>query len=1082
MASKRKYRLACSAAICALSAFPAAAQPRRIDIPSEEAAKSIPEFARQEHIQIIAPVSQLHGIKTQAVSGSLPLDEALKDLLVGTGLEVASDDGSTIVLRRAVAVAPATGAAVAPVSGDEVFDGPEQPPLESIVVTGSRVISDAANSPTPVTMVSTKQLRDTTPSNLADGLNKLPIFQGSQSVGRPGDGSHNYSSNVLDLRNFGVQRTLVLLDGHRATPSNDDGSVDIDTLPQMLVTRIDIVTGGASAVYGSDAVTGVVNFVLDKKFEGLKFDGNAGISNYADAMSYNLGVAAGMELFRGRGHIEASVEWRHRDPVNQSARPYGPASAFAAEVGTGTAVDPYNAVPDGRRPNSSFGGVVQGCAPACPLAAGAQFAANGVLSPFFPGIPGATDANGNPTAGTSNLNSGGDGAYNPYGQVFDGYHQGTFFGRFSYDLADTITFYVQGQAAEAYSFGWYFPQKIQPGVGQADLFYKNNPFLSAAVQTQLGDNGTNPLQTVVNGAAVQPSNTFQLGEFLTGMGQTEINATGSVNRVLSLQTGFDGTIMNGRFAWNLFYTHGENRLAVDLINNQNLQHMYASEDAVLLPGGNVACYASTEGGATAAEYANCVPINPFGPTAVSRSAFQYDFQTTDFHETNTLNDLGGSISGKVLDDWAGPITAALSGEARFNAYDVGTNVPSSTFVDCTGLRICNPALPSYSQTILQPVHASQNVWEFALETEVPVIKDVPLIQAFDLNLAGRYTDYSASGSVQTWKVGFTWNMIEPLRLRGTTSIDIRAPTLNDLFQPATILENVFTDLHVNLPDGTHYAGTTAFSSQGNPNLLPEVARTYTVGAVWTPDFVSGLTMSLDYFRIHLANAIAPVAPSTMIQSLCEASNGTSIYCANYQRPLPFSDHSIANFATTLFTFNENTASVETEGWDLESNYVWQMSDLVESWKGSWNARLLATYQPVIQKSVLFPGAPFTRVPASSTRVTAFLTYTLNDWNLGLEDSWVSGFSQVAGPVTATINNWVNPHVNAWNQVDLNVSRSFRMDDADMAAYFVVQNVLNAQPAYIPNGTIGQWYPVFTSGYSVQSPMGRYFTLGIRANL
>jgi iron complex outermembrane recepter protein len=1073
MGSKRKYWLACGIAIAALPVLPAAAQPRNIDIPSEEAAKSIPEFARQENIQIIAPVSQLHGINTPAVSGSLELDEALKALLVGTGLEVASNDGSTIVLRRTETAAPdAVGMAIVD----------SESALETIVVTGSRVISDAANSPTPVTVMPAKQLRETTPGNLADGLNKLPIFQGSQAIGRPGDGSHNYSSNTLDLRNFGDQRTLVLLDGHRVTPSNDDGSVDIDTLPQMLISRVEIVTGGASAVYGSDAVTGVVNFVLDKKFEGLKFDGNTGISTYADAMSYNLGAAAGMDLFGGRGHFEASVEWRHRDPVNQSARPYGPPSSYAAEVGTGSAADPFNAIANGRRPNSSFGGVVQSCVPACPAAAGTQFAANGALSPFYPGIAGATDANGNVTAGTSNLNSGGDGAYNPFGTLFDGYHQGTMFSRFSYDLADNISFYAQAQASEAYSFGWYFPQKIQPGAGQADIFYKNNPFLSAAVQTQLGNDGTNPPQTVVNGAVTQPANTFQLGEFLVGNGQTEINATGSVNRVLSIQTGFDGTIMNGRFNWNLFYIHGENRLAVDLINNQNLQHMYASEDAVLLPNGNVACYAATEGGAIGAEYANCVPINPFGPTAPSQSALNYIFQTTDFDETNVLNDMGGSISGKVLDDWAGPITAALSGEARFNAYDIGTNVPSSTLVNCTGLRLCSPLLPSYAQTVLQSVHASQNVWELALEAEMPVVKDVALIQSFDLNMAGRYTDYSVSGSVQTWKIGFNWNVVDSLRLRGTTSIDIRAPTLNDLFQPATILENVFTDLHVNLPDGTHYAGTTAFSSQGNPNLVPEVARTYTVGAVWTPGFISGLTMSLDYYRIHLANAIGQIAPSTTIQALCEASGGTSIYCANYHRPLPFSDHSIANFATTLFTFNENTASTKTEGWDFESNYGWQMSDLVEEWKGSWNARWLATYQPVIQNSVLYPGAPFTRIPDPSTRITAFLNYTLNDWSLGLEDSWVSGFSQVAGPVTATINNWVNPHVNAWNTLDLNISRNFEMTGTDMTGYFVIQNLFNAQPAYVPNGTIGQWYPVYTAGYSVQSPMGRYFSVGVRASL
>jgi len=129
------------------------------------------------------------------------------------------------------------------------------------------------------------------------------------------------------------------------------------------------------------------------------------------------------------------------------------------------------------------------------------------------------------------------------------------------------------------------------------------------VQTQLGNNGTNPTQL----GTTQAGNTFQLGEFLVGNGQTEINATGSANRVLSMRTGFDGTFMDGRFAWNLFYTHGENRLAVDLINNQNLQHMYASQDAVLTPSGTVACYAATQPATTKA-YADCVPINPFGST------------------------------------------------------------------------------------------------------------------------------------------------------------------------------------------------------------------------------------------------------------------------------------------------------------------------------------------------------------------------------------------------------------------------------------------------------------------------------------
>ncbi|HEX4027214.1 MAG TPA: hypothetical protein VHX18_06300, partial [Rhizomicrobium sp.] len=211
---------------------------------------------------------------------------------------------------------------------------------------------------------------------------------------------------------------------------------------------------------------------------------------------------------------------------------------------------------------------------------------------------------------------------------------------------------------------------------------------------------------------------------------------------------------------------------------------------------------------------------------------------------------------------------------------------------------------------------------------------------------------------------------------------------------------------------------------------------------------------------------------------------------NYQRPLPFSDHTTANETTRIYTFNLNTASQKTEGWDFETNYGWQMSDMVDDWKGSWNTRLLATYQPVINNSVLYPGAPFTRIPDPSTRITWFLNYSLNDWSLGLEDEWVSGFSQVGGPVlpagsaqaASGLNNWVNPHVNSWNQVDLNISRNFQYEGADMTGYFVVQNFLNAMPAYIPNGTIGQLYPTYTNGYNVQSAMGRYFTIGLKANL
>src|SRR5258706_9424514 len=158
--------------------------------------------------------------------------------------------------------------------------------------------------------------------------------------------------------------------------------------------------------------------------------------------------------------------------------------------------------------------------------------------------------------------------------------------------------------------------------------------------------------------------------------------------------------------------------------------------------------------------------------------------TTLYHMTNTLDDVGGSISGTAFEGWAGPIKFALSGEGRWNGYTVASNASSNATVDCTGLRICNQNLALWAQNVINNVSVSNNVWEFSGEVDAPLVKDVPLIQSLSLNLAGRYTDYSTSGAVQTWKIGGDCHVNDSIRLPPTTSTDIRAPTLNDLFQPS----------------------------------------------------------------------------------------------------------------------------------------------------------------------------------------------------------------------------------------------------------------------------------------------------------
>ena len=270
---------------------------------------------------------------------------------------------STAAARDAAQI-PAANAALLPPAA-----GPAKPPAdnEEIRITGSRIITTNLKSPTPVTAVSAAELAKTTPSDIPDALNKLPTIIGGSTPRTQGNGSTNNGANTLSLRNFGPMRTLILLDGHRVAPSNQNGTVNIDILPQMMVSRVEIVTGGASAIYGSDAVAGVVNFILDKKFTGLPLKADVGESKYGDGKEYQLGAAWGTDLFGGRGHFETSARYRRQARIPISARPYGRMARRGCWPATVSPTNPYVNVPYSRVFNSGqYSANVQGGSASAP--------------------------------------------------------------------------------------------------------------------------------------------------------------------------------------------------------------------------------------------------------------------------------------------------------------------------------------------------------------------------------------------------------------------------------------------------------------------------------------------------------------------------------------------------------------------------------------------------------------------------------------------------------------------------------------------------------------------------------------------
>jgi outer membrane receptor protein involved in Fe transport len=619
--------------------------------------------------------------------------------------------------------------------------------------------------------------------------------------------------------------------------------------------------------------------------------------------------------------------------------------------------------------------------------------------------------------------------------------------------------------SEAFATGTWYPTLLNTATTDTNQFFKNNPFLSSSVQAALGNNGTNN----VGGAN---DNTFRLTKYLTQFGIKEAPGTRNLNRYLSVATGLDGSIAG--YDWGVYYSHGESRQTISNVRNPNNDRFFASLDAVPGPNGSAVCYVSTT--AFANLYPGCVPLNPFGPTATSQSAYDYISGTTRYIMTNIMDDVGGSISGTAFEDWAGPVRVALSAEARWNSYGVNSNASPTAKVDCTGLRLCSPSLVLWEQNTVASVQARNNVWEVAMEANIPLLKDLPIVQSLDANIAGRYTNYSTSGSVQTWKIGLDYHVNDDIRFRATNSIDIRAPTLNDLFSPVQNSVTGFTDIH------TTTNGSLFISSQGNPALQPEVARTYTAGVVYTPSFIPNLTVSYDYYHIDLKNAIGSIsATNTQIQNLCEQSNGASPYCALFIRPLPFSDHSAANYPTSVLSENLNTAYTAIEGSDIEADYHFDLADVQDKWPGSVDLRVLANIQPVNQ-SQQFTNAAFTYAVFSKGHLTTFLNYTLDDWTFGVQDRWISSFNRANQPSII----YAQPRIPDSNYVDLNIEKKFTVDDATYSGYFTVQNVFNKLAPLDPtvSGAPGIYYPVANgqSGGSGADIMGRYFTIGIRASL
>jgi outer membrane receptor protein involved in Fe transport len=724
---------------------------------------------------------------------------------------------------------------------------------------------------------------------------------------------------------------------------------------------------------------------------------------------------------------------------------------------------------------------------------GQEFSQPGIPGPIFYGVipntPGSTVLNTAVAQGCV------DCAHTDYTSIFGDTRNARLFGRFSYNINNDTSVFVQASVVQANIFNYFFPMQ-QEGSRQTITYFKDNAFLPAATQAALGNNCATDPNCHTDG-----TNTFTVSEWYDA--QNRVRQTNNVTRNIVLSSGINGAI--GDYAWEAHYTHGEARLSTTGIHNGNNQFHDAAQDAVVDPtSGSIVCWNDTA--AAIAQFGNiypgCVPINTFGNNVSTQAQIDYWGRNTHFSETNKMDDIAADISGNIFDLPAGPIKAAVAGEMRWLDYVIDSNASPTDFVQCNGLRLCGAlgtgttAAPHVAQqpgagfisaanqqyvtqtlwdnNTVPSVQANENVWEFSGELGIPILKDIPLVESLDADLAGRYTDYSITGSVETWKIGLNWHVNDDVYFRGTTSVDIRAPTLNDLYSPATSNSGPFLDPLTNFnPGGIQTV------SKGNPNLVPEAARTYTAGVVLTPTFIPGLTASFDYYQIKLNNAIVSLSGTTLqIANLCIASGGTSQFCSLYDRPLPYTNTTPANYPTLIRSQLLNAAFNVTEGEDYEVNYNFDMEDIDSDMAGHVTLRGLLNVAPVNTTSS-FTGAAINHTVNPKGHASIFGGYSLGNWAVNAQWHWYSGLHKNA-VFGAGQTYFAQEYVGAFSTTDFTLTKKLTLDNGTaMSVYFNVQNAFNSIP---PDVTGSSGNPGGINVPQGEDLMGRYFFIGVRGNL
>ncbi|HEX5258875.1 MAG TPA: TonB-dependent receptor [Sphingomicrobium sp.] len=850
----------------------------------------------------------------------------------------------------------------------------------AIVVTGTRIQRPNLQSPVPITSVTQAELTNQSQVSVGDALNDLPAFRSTFSQQNSGRFIGSAGQNFLDLRglsfvaNSFADRTLVLVNGRRfITGSVGQFSVDVDNIPQDLIDRIDIVTGGESAVYGSDAIAGVVNFILKKDFDGFRIRGQAGESKYGDRPIDFVSTTFGKNFADGRGNIAANLEFTHAGELFIRDRAHfsnvcgfepNPADNGGAGDPTTATGDNTNGIPDNIFVcNQRFPFVTNGGQVALLTLSGRGLAfdptGNLVITPpcdqSFIAFQG-TCTSSNPLVGSTLVETG-DLA------VGRNRYSASLLGHF--DVSDVVKPFIEAEAIHQNVF-----QEGQPTFFAGDLhtFFEGG-FGAKSVPSLSCNNGFLTQQNLqlldAIGFCAPGANGFQEGTLPLDRFNVDLGARKEVDhrktyRVVAGTTGDFNTDWHYEVSFNYGHTNQINEqhndlfvqnpdgspgpfsLAIDAVAVLNGQIVPAGT-----PGATIECRSTLTNPGN-----GCVPLDLFGEGKPSQAAINFVNRTSALFQTATEQDALGFLSG-TTSKWfslpGGPVGFSIGLEHRRETAqshaDAISSVPGDTFFNA--FAPFNPP----------PFKVSEAFGELSL----PILKDLPFAHELTVSGAARYSHYDISdnrggfkGNTFTWNANAIWAPTPDLRLRANISKAVRVPTLNDLFSPPSVnfgfvrdpCDQQFIGQNPNRAANCAAAGvpttvlpgspcegpnspvgspfhncvaatqTIQFTSAGNPNLTPETAHSLTAGGVFTPRFLPGFSFSADYFRINVTNLIAVLGAQTILNSCFDAPSLNNNFCPLIHPRSPF-----GLFATpALLSAGVNFARVITRGIDFDLSY------------------------------------------------------------------------------------------------------------------------------------------------------------------